>query len=109
MNCSTDWFHQAQADLQQASLSAESGFHEWACFACHQAVEKAPKSLRKNRLSSRCFSSGELIALRLGWSAAFQRLRTRDFKRFALFRLAERGHLATPLGNPLFMPLPWPA
>ena len=23
----------------QASLSAESCFHEWACFACHQAVE----------------------------------------------------------------------
>ena len=45
MNRSADWFHQAQADLQQASLSAESGFHEWACFACHQAVEKALKAL----------------------------------------------------------------
>ena len=26
-------------DLAQAQLSAEAGHHEWACFACHQAVE----------------------------------------------------------------------
>jgi HEPN domain-containing protein len=45
MNRSADWFHQAEADLQQARLSAGSGFHEWACFACHQAVEKALKAL----------------------------------------------------------------
>ena len=45
MNRSADWLHQAQADLAQASLSAEAGHHEWACFASHQAVEKALKSL----------------------------------------------------------------
>jgi len=45
MNRSADWLHQAQADLAQAELSASSGHHEWACFACHQAVEKALKAL----------------------------------------------------------------
>lgn len=45
MNRSTDWLHQAQADLAQASLSAGAGHHEWACFASHQAVEKALKAL----------------------------------------------------------------
>lgn len=45
MNRSGDWLHQAQADLAQAELSAENGHHEWACFACHQAVEKALKAL----------------------------------------------------------------
>jgi HEPN domain-containing protein len=45
MNRSADWLHQAQADLAQAQLSAGAGHHEWACFACHQAVEKALKAL----------------------------------------------------------------
>ena len=31
----------SQADLAQARLSAEAGHHDWACFACHQAAEKA--------------------------------------------------------------------
>ncbi|MEY3930861.1 MAG: hypothetical protein RLZZ516_2571 [Cyanobacteriota bacterium] len=45
MNRSADWLHQARADLAQAQLSAGAGHHEWACFACHQAVEKALKAL----------------------------------------------------------------
>jgi HEPN domain-containing protein len=45
MNRSADWLHQAQADLEQARLSAGATHHEWACFACHQAVEKALKAL----------------------------------------------------------------
>ena len=45
MNRSKDWLHQAAADLAQAQLSAEAGHHEWACFACHQAVEKALKAI----------------------------------------------------------------
>jgi HEPN domain-containing protein len=45
MNRSADWLHQALADLDQAKISAEAGHHEWACFACHQAVEKALKAL----------------------------------------------------------------
>ena len=45
MNRSADWLHQAKADLAQAQLSADAGHHEWACFACHQAVEKALKAL----------------------------------------------------------------
>ncbi|MDM7937815.1 MAG: HEPN domain-containing protein [Cyanobium sp. CZS 48M] len=42
---SQDWLAQARADLAQAELSAANGHHEWACFACHQAVEKALKGL----------------------------------------------------------------
>ena len=45
MNRSADWLHQAKADLAQAQLSADAGHHEWACFPCHQAVEKALKAL----------------------------------------------------------------
>jgi len=45
MNRSGDWLHQAQADLELAGVSAAAGHHEWACFACHQAVEKALKGL----------------------------------------------------------------
>jgi HEPN domain-containing protein len=45
MNRSADWLHQAQADLAQARLSADAGHHEWACFASHQAAEKALKAL----------------------------------------------------------------
>ena len=45
MNRAPDWLHQAQADLAQAQLSADGGHHEWACFACHQAAEKALKAL----------------------------------------------------------------
>ncbi|KEF43338.1 MAG: hypothetical protein ER33_00925 [Cyanobium sp. CACIAM 14] len=37
--------HQAQADLDLARVSASAGHPEWACFACHQAVEKALKAL----------------------------------------------------------------
>ncbi len=45
MNRSADWLHQAYADLDQALVSARAEHHEWACFACHQAVEKALKAL----------------------------------------------------------------
>ena len=45
MNRSADWFHQAEADWRLAELSAASDHHEWACFAFHQAVEKALKAL----------------------------------------------------------------
>jgi HEPN domain-containing protein len=42
---SGDWFLQAERDLEQARESRESGRHEWACFASHQAAEKAVKAL----------------------------------------------------------------
>ena len=42
---STDWLEQALRDLEQAAESMRSGRHEWACFAAHQAVEKALKAL----------------------------------------------------------------
>ncbi|WP_259727911.1 MULTISPECIES: HEPN domain-containing protein [unclassified Synechococcus] len=49
MNRSADWLHQALADLELATVGAEAGHHEWACFACHQAVEKALKALYLQR------------------------------------------------------------
>ena len=45
MNRSADWLQQARADLEVAAVNAGTGHHEWACFACHQAVEKALKGL----------------------------------------------------------------
>jgi HEPN domain-containing protein len=44
-NRSQDWFKQAQRDLEQAIASASDARHEWACFAAHQASEKAIKAL----------------------------------------------------------------
>ena len=40
-----DWFRQAVRDLEQAEDSRRAGRHEWACFAAHQAAEKAVKAL----------------------------------------------------------------
>ena len=40
-----DWFRQAEADLQHARNSLESGDFEWSCFAAHQAAEKALKAV----------------------------------------------------------------
>lgn len=40
-----DWFRQAEADLRHARHAREAGDHEWACFAAHQAAEKAVKAV----------------------------------------------------------------
>ncbi|MCP9915191.1 HEPN domain-containing protein [Cyanobium sp. ATX 6F1] len=40
-----DWLQQAGRDLEQAQSSMEAERHEWACFAAHQATEKALKAL----------------------------------------------------------------
>ena len=40
-----DWFAQAQFDLEHAIHSLESSDFEWACFAAHQAAEKAIKAV----------------------------------------------------------------
>lgn len=42
---SADWLRQAGRDLEQAREAAKSGYHEWACFAAHQAAEKGVKAL----------------------------------------------------------------
>lgn len=42
---SEDWMLQAERNLDQASDSAASGRHEWACFAAQQAAEAAAKAL----------------------------------------------------------------
>jgi HEPN domain-containing protein len=44
-NRASDWFSQAVRDLEQAEDSRLEGRHEWACFAAHQAAEKAVKAL----------------------------------------------------------------
>ncbi len=44
-NRARDWFNQATRDLEQAEDSRRAGRHEWACFAAHQAAEKAVKAL----------------------------------------------------------------
>lgn len=48
-NRADDWFSQAGRDLEQAASSREAGRHEWACFAAHQAAEKAVKALHLSR------------------------------------------------------------
>lgn len=42
---SLDWLRQGVRDLEQAKDSCRDGRHEWACFAAHQASEKAIKAL----------------------------------------------------------------
>ena len=44
-NRSRDWMNQALRDLAQAEDSEKAERHEWACFAAHQAAEKAVKAL----------------------------------------------------------------
>ena len=44
-NRSQDWMRQAERDIDQARDSVSAGRHEWACFAAHQAAEKAVKAL----------------------------------------------------------------
>ena len=44
-NRARDWLNQGLRDLEQAKDSRSSQRHEWACFAAHQAAEKAIKSL----------------------------------------------------------------
>ncbi len=44
-----DWFAQAEHDLEHAAASEIGGRHGWACFAAHQASEKAVKALHVAR------------------------------------------------------------
>jgi HEPN domain-containing protein len=44
-----DWFRQARRDLEQARMSAQTGYYEWACFAAQQAAEKAVKAVFQQR------------------------------------------------------------
>jgi HEPN domain-containing protein len=48
-NRAHDWFNQALRDFDQAQDSRRAGRHEWACFASHQAAEKAVKALHLHR------------------------------------------------------------
>ena len=42
---SLDWLNQGHRDMEQAEDSRRAGRHEWACFAAHQAADKAIKAL----------------------------------------------------------------
>ena len=42
---SPDWLSQAEHDLQHARNSLKDGDYDWACFAAHQAAEKAVRAL----------------------------------------------------------------
>jgi HEPN domain-containing protein len=42
---SRDWLAQAERDLEQSEDSRKAFRHEWACFAAHQAADKAVKAL----------------------------------------------------------------
>ena len=44
-----DWFRQAVRDLEHATESRTAGRREWACFAAHQAAEKAVNALHLHR------------------------------------------------------------
>lgn len=44
-NRAHDWLAQVERDLRHAERSRDAGEHEWACFAAHQAAEKAVKAL----------------------------------------------------------------
>jgi HEPN domain-containing protein len=48
-NRAGDWLAQAERDLRHAERSRDAGEHEWACFAAHQAAEKAVKGLHLSR------------------------------------------------------------
>ena len=49
MNRYRDWLGQAERDLEKAAVDMEHGYHEWVCFTCQQAAEKAVKALCMNR------------------------------------------------------------
>jgi len=44
-NRAEDWIAQAGHDLNHAGHALEAGDYDWACFAAHQAAEKAVKGL----------------------------------------------------------------
>ena len=45
MKRAQDWMRQAEHDLAHARRSFELGDYDWACFAAHQAAEKAVKAV----------------------------------------------------------------
>ena len=49
VNRASDWLAQAERDLRHAEGSRKAEEHEWACFAAHQAAEKAVKALHLAR------------------------------------------------------------
>lgn len=48
-NRADDWLRQAERDLEHVQACIRDQRHEWACFAAHQAAEKAVKALHLAR------------------------------------------------------------
>lgn len=44
-NRADDWLEQGRHDLDHARHALDAGDYDWACFAAHQAAEKAVKAL----------------------------------------------------------------
>lgn len=49
LNRFKDWLDQAERDLEKAKVDREHEYHEWVCFTCQQAAEKAVKALSMKR------------------------------------------------------------
>ncbi len=47
-NRAQDWLAQAERNLAMAVDSRAAGWHEWACFAAHQAAEMAVNALHQS-------------------------------------------------------------
>jgi HEPN domain-containing protein len=60
---SRDWWVQSEADFRHARNSTEVGDYDWACFASHQAAEKALKSLFQAHHQE---ARGHTVSLMLG-------------------------------------------
>ena len=58
-NRSRDWLRQAEYDLAHAELAAQVGGHSWACFAAHQAAEKAVQAMHFRYIQAAC---GHVVA-----------------------------------------------
>jgi len=49
MRRTRDWLKQSRKDFSHAQISMNNGDYEWACFAAHQAGEKAVKALLQSQ------------------------------------------------------------
>jgi HEPN domain-containing protein len=56
-----DWFRKTEADLRHARNAMRDGDHDWACFAAHQAAEKAAKAAHAGLGQEACHVVTELL------------------------------------------------
>jgi len=63
---SRDWMRQAEADHRHAQNSRSAGDFNWACFAAHQAAEKAVKACFQRLHAEAWGHTVSLLLARLG-------------------------------------------